>query len=373
MPKRRRRKRDRFSGGLTILRMIILLACPFLAALDYGGVLPWTQWALGCAALSLLVLTIPTWFRSQPRPRVAMLTAIALLVATGALLQTIRLPNFITAIVSRGSNSAHQETIPEALRQEALQSGDANLQRLAAGGSPVSLSPSRTLAACTIPILFAVFLLGSASTFDSEAKVVIMLFALAASGATISFIGIALRLQPDEVQQLEKQNNNNVVQKFATFVNRNNASVYLNLTLAAAFGCLIWRYGWQRKRRPWEDRFEFDQATLAERAKKRLQQLVEYVDTPIVLMLILSAVILSGLLVGGSRGAVLGCLGWTGDFCDSRRLQTGNPGLRCPDGNRHRLAGRVAWFTRIAGANPQANIIDLDRGFFRISQVWALA
>ena len=307
MSKHRKPHRDRISTVLAVLRMIVLLPTPFLAALDYGGVLPWTQWALTWAAGALLLLTIPELFLgASRRPNTAMLVTIALLVAVAGLLQTLRMPSGITTILSRGSGAAYSREIPDYLRSEAERSGSPQLQQLATTWSPISVSPSRTLSACTIPILFAVFFVASACTFNSKKRLAAALFTLTLFGATISFVGIAGRLRPDNDRM--EQAGDEVVQSFSTFVNRNNAAAYLNLSMGATLGCLVWRYRSQRKLRPWDDRFDFDTATLLEAAQQRLRQFVNCLDTLFIFLILLAALILAGIFISGSRGGMLGVI-----------------------------------------------------------------
>ncbi len=305
MSKHRKSYRHRILAVFAMMRMIILLPALFLVALDYGGVLPWSQWALGCSAVALLLLTVPEWcFGRSRRPLTAMLVSVALLVAAGGLLQTFRFPGGVVSILSRGSGAAYMNEIPDYLREEAKQYDSPHLQNLAAPSASISVSPSRTLSVCLIPILFATFCVASVCTFNSKNRLAVALFALAIFGAAISFIGIAGRIRPDNNHMVQAQNE--VVQSFSTFVNRNNAALYLNLSIAATLGCLVWRYRQQRQLRPWDDRFDFDSATLLEAAQQRIRQFINCMDTPIIFLLGVSGLILAGICISGSRGGMLG-------------------------------------------------------------------
>ena len=292
--------------ALSYLRMMLLILIPIAVSWDFGGVLPWTQWAMmiGCAAL--LLITLPRLIVNPQRmPLTATFLILGLTVWLLAQGQTWRLPHWAVRFMSSGSAMAYGEMIPDSVRQEASASGDDALGSLAESSHPISVASSLTRASLTIPIAFTTFFLAAAITINSPIRLYISAVALVFAGAATSFLGVVDRLQPKGYASKFLVEHPAM---FAAFINRNNAAGYLNLALAVSVGLIVWRYLWQREQRPWDDRFDVEHANWIELLMERFRRVVSYADATVMFLLLGSIAIFSGILICGSRGGFVGAL-----------------------------------------------------------------
>jgi tetratricopeptide (TPR) repeat protein len=288
------------------LRIFALLLLPFVAGWDYGGAIAWSKWFLGIGTAVLLVFSWPQLVL-QPRrmPLTRSLVLVFLAIWFVGLLQTFSVPGSLVAVLSPGTYVAHNNFIPKAIRDEALRSPDPILNSLADHYYPTSLAPQLTQDFLMLPLLIAAIILISARAFNTERRLLTGLAGVALSGVLIAFLGIADRIRPPEVNALLLEGYGS---SFGTFINRNNAAGYLNLALAAATGLVVWRYRWQRQQRPWDDRFEVAKSELQELIVERCRRLFSYSDSFIMIFMLSSCIILTGILVSGSRGGFVGAL-----------------------------------------------------------------
>jgi O-antigen ligase/tetratricopeptide (TPR) repeat protein len=209
---------------------VIIAVLPFAVAADFGGVLRWTQYAAAFPILLAALLALPA-LRSghnSGRARQMLLLAPILIWLIFACLQTVSLPPSLVGLLSPASHAAYTEWITPL-----LPSGEA----LRAFPISVSVPDSMhaiALAAMLVPLCWAASLV-----FYTRARVIMLMSAIAVGSATLAAFGIARLAFPGA--SFFEFTESRVGAPFGTFVNRNNASLMLNIGLAASLGLLSWR------------------------------------------------------------------------------------------------------------------------------------
>ena len=281
----------RVSTGLAALILVLL---PFFVALDYGGILWWTHHAVGLAVVIALALSLPSIFDRtyQPSMRQLVILGIMLLWLAFTGFQSIELPMNWLEVLSPGSFAAYSEWLPPILPSEPVPQH-----------ASISVFPEQTRHA------FAVFSIALATAwaamrvFDTRPRMIILLSGVSIVGAAISLLGI-LRLTLPQLLFFDyfAVDGPNC---FATFVNRNNGALFINMGFAASLGLLAWRLSVLAGQEVDDEGFEFND----------LFSLASDRDS---LIGVSGAVLcLLGLLICGSRGglaaalvAFLFSLGW---------------------------------------------------------------
>ena len=314
------------------LTAIMLLALPVYLAWDYGGVLAWSRWIAATTVLSAAIIAIPllmnaTVFqiavtknakdnkeiRAAINWRILIVPALCLVGWTGAWLQTVPVGKTIVGLVSRGSASAYGNWIPDTIRQEVLTAvGTDQFQTdaagIAAGWHPISVCVELTRSAQAGPAIFALVCLLSAIVFRTRRTLVVMLACVAISGGLMAFLGISdqIRAPNPSVDNSILTPDSRLGAPFGSFVCRNNAAGYLNLTLAAAVALLVYSFLLAKERSDGDEKYQIQPENWWDRPIFFLQNALLQIDAATVFALVLVILNVSGVLASQSRGGTLG-------------------------------------------------------------------
>ncbi len=258
---------------------------PIAVALDYGGVLRWTHYLIALAALVATVFALPSltevggpngWLRHR--------LLIPLLLWTAyAWFQTVPLPASAVAMLSPGSAQAYTDWIAPYLEpQQRPQS------------FPISVAPFDSWHVFAMLMVLMGITWSAAQVFNSRSRIG-WLLCLISIGATIqALIGLWRLVVPDSLAWSAMPET--VGNTFGSFVNRNNAALFLNFGLAASLGLLSWRLTAMTGLEVDDPSFEFND----------LFSLIN--DRESAVGVAGAAVCLTGLLVCGSRGGIVSAL-----------------------------------------------------------------
>lgn len=314
------------------LTALLLLALPIYLAWDYGGVLAWSRWVATTTVLAAVIIAFPlllnsTVFRiavtrnaresKENRAaihwRILMIPMLCLAGWTLAWMQTVPAGKTIVGLVSRGSVSVYADWIPEAIRQEVLTAAGSDqfhsqAAGIAAGWHPVSICVELTRSAQAGPAIFAVVCLLSAIVFRTRRTLVVMLACVAISGGLMAFLAIS-----DQIRAPSPSIDNSILTPgarlgapFGSFVCRNNAAGYLNLTLAAAVGLLVYSFLLAKERSDGDEKYQLQPENWWDRPIFFLQNAILQIDAATVFALVLVIMNASGVLASQSRGGTLG-------------------------------------------------------------------
>lgn len=310
----------------------LLLALPIYLAWDYGGVLAWSRWVAATTVLAAAVIAIPVLLNSMVfriavtknarenkevraaiHWRILIVPMICLLGWTFAWMQTWPVGATFVGLISRGSATAYSQWIPDAIRQEVLASAGSDqfhpdAVSVAAGWYPVSICVELTRSAMAGPAIFAAVCLLSAIVFRTRRTLVVMLACVAISGGLMAFLGIS-----DQIRAPNPSVDNSILTPgaergapFASFVCRNNAAGYLNLTLAAAVGLLVYSFLLAKERSDGDEKYQIQPENWWDRPTFFLQNALLQIDAATVFALVLVIMNVSGVLASQSRGGTLG-------------------------------------------------------------------
>ncbi|MEM9364985.1 MAG: O-antigen ligase family protein [Planctomycetota bacterium] len=259
---------------------IILVAIPVCLLTGKGGVLHESQaWAalaiMVAASLSLAGLGDSTCSSHIAQHKwMIPLAGLVLL----AICQTIPLPANFVGLISPGSVDAYQNWLP-ALTGEPAQDA-----------IPISVCvPNTGHAAAGLAILLPLAF-ATSIVFHGRGRLTLLLSAVALTGLFVAVAGIVFKIQPELCWVGYRSNG------YATFTNRNNAALLLNLGMAASLGLLAWRMNALHNVDIDDPEFEFDD----------LVSLVS--DRDSFLGMISGIVCLAGLLINGSRGGIVAAM-----------------------------------------------------------------
>ena len=314
------------------LTALLLLALPIYLAWDYGGVLAWSRWVATITVLAAVVIAIPLLLnttvlriavtksaresketRAAIHWRILIIPMLCLAAWTFAWMQTSPVGKAIVGLVSRGSASAYADWIPAAIQQEVLSAAGSDqfhpdAAKIAAGWHPVSICVELTRSAQAGPAIFAVVCLLSAIVFRTRRTLVAMLACVAMSGALMAFLGIS-----DQIRAPNPGIDNSILTPgsrfgapFGSFVCRNNAAGYLNLTLAAAVGLLVYSFLLAKERSEADEKYQIQPENWWDRPVFFLQNAILQIDAATVFALVLVIMNVSGVLASQSRGGTLG-------------------------------------------------------------------
>lgn len=322
------------TGGVLsrLLAALLLIALPILMVWDYGGVMPWSQWLATSLVLAAAVVATPAivalaWERGDGQfDRRALLVPLLCLVAwLIAWCQTVSLPSVLVWPLSRGAHAVYGQWIPETIRSEMLDSTHRAAAAIASGWHPVSLCGQLTRSAMTAPALFAAVCLLASVLFRTRLTILLLLAAIAISGAALAFFGIADKIRaPAPLETALVTADTSLGLPFGPFVNRNNAAGYLNLTLAAAVGLLVYGFSVAKARSDADSKYLIRPEKWWDRPIFFLQNALLQIDALTVAGLILVVLSISGILASGSRGGSLAILAGVLVTC----LLTGNRSAR---------------------------------------------
>jgi O-antigen ligase len=208
----------------------IIALLPILVAMDFGGVLWWTQYVAGLAivaAFMLALVSLADW-NQYTRPRQLLVMVPLLLWLAYSAFQTVSLPPSIVAMLSPGSYAAYTDWLEPILPASQLPQS-----------FPISIIQDDSIHAVAWFGLMAVLSWTSLRVFNTRARLIGLLSCFAITGAIVSVLGIVGLMLPESpfFETVADSSRGH----FSTFVNRNNAALTMNLGLAASFGLLSWR------------------------------------------------------------------------------------------------------------------------------------
>ncbi|MEM6690220.1 MAG: O-antigen ligase family protein [Planctomycetota bacterium] len=202
---------------------------PVLAALDYGGILWWTQYALALGVVFAFCLSMVTLSNESAygKPRHLLILAPMALWCLFTYFQSTPLDAGLVESLSPGSHAAYTSWLEPILGQ---------------GKTPetfsISIYPDATRhnAAWILVLCLASF--AALRVFKSRASVITLLSGIALTGAGVAIIGLLKMVAPELefFRMLDDRANT-----FGTFINRNNAALTMNFGLGASLGLLGWR------------------------------------------------------------------------------------------------------------------------------------
>ncbi|WP_372722329.1 O-antigen ligase family protein [Novipirellula sp.] len=209
----------------------ILTVLPCAIAFDYGGILPWAQWATCVAVLAAGILALPSIIdrETQGGPRFHWLAILLLGWAAFAWFQTLPLPGFLLSLLSPGSAAAYTTWLDPILGSQTERSSM----------HPISIDPAASRHAIAMLLVVATLAWTSASVFQNRRRLVLLMAGLAAGAAVHAALGIFQLVSPET--NLLGMNAINRGAHFAAFVNRNNAALMMNIGVGASMGVLAWR------------------------------------------------------------------------------------------------------------------------------------
>ncbi|GAA4470439.1 O-antigen ligase family protein [Novipirellula rosea] len=209
----------------------ILTVLPCAIAFDYGGILPWAQWATCVAVLAAGLLALPSIIDRETLggPRFHWLAILLLGWAAFAWFQTLPLPGFLTSLLSPGSAAAYTTWLDPILGSQTERSSM----------HPISIDPAASRHAIAMLLVVATLAWTSASVFQNRRRLVLLMAGLAVGAAVHAALGIFQLVSPET--DLLGMNAINRGSHFAAFVNRNNAALMMNIGVGASMGVLAWR------------------------------------------------------------------------------------------------------------------------------------
>jgi hypothetical protein len=273
---------------------ISLAVVPAVALLDYGGVLPWTRWAVSVAITLMSLVLCPLLMPGRRWPKQALywptLIAIA---AIFLIIQQLPLPTRLVQILSPGSATAY-----------ASLAEDISVHT-------ISVAPWNTRLALAIPAILGISVLASTATFRRERTAIVFMTLVISMGTMLAVLGVGEKLRTGGAGLWPATANIDAV-PFGPYVNRNNAACQLNLALASAVGMIIFLARRDSSRRGYHSavfiRRDRTRSTFLHDAAFVLTR----TDGTTLLFVTLTVLIGMAIFVAGSRGAMLGaCLGGT--------------------------------------------------------------
>ena len=263
----------------------LLALLPALVAMDFGGVLRWTHFVVGIALLATTVLATTAYWdqpnRGQLRQHVLLVPLVVWCFYAGC--QTLPLSPGIVKILSPGSHAAYTQWLQTILP---------------AGQMPetfsVSVSPHDSKHAVAMLALVISTVFASALVFCTRRRITFLLNAISIGVSLHVGYGLLRLVFPgvdlyDRMQDLSPAS-------FGTFINRNNAALFMNLGLGCSLGLLSWRLTALTGQELDDDQFEFN-------------DLVSLIgDRDSMIGVACAVVCIGGLLICGSRGGIVSIL-----------------------------------------------------------------
>ena len=213
---------------------LTICVLPLGLALDFGGILRWTQYvaALAVTVAGILALvhlltrseqfSVDGW---QTPIRGHFLALLLLGWGAFAWCQTIPIPAGLLAWISSGAHSAYVDWAGPLLGAEIK-------------SASISIASVDSRHAISVLVIATLVSWVSAVVFNSRGRITTLLLSVAIAGAAIGAIGMLRLVDPGFRLWSFTESSN----PFSTFVNRNNAACFLNLGLTAAFALVAWRW-----------------------------------------------------------------------------------------------------------------------------------
>ncbi|TWU55475.1 O-antigen ligase family protein [Rubripirellula reticaptiva] len=308
----------------------LMIALPAVVVWDYGGVLPWSQMMVCWAVVVITVLAFPLFFirgRSYHRIQLAM-PLLALAVVALGLFQSLPIPANISSRLAPGTHAAYRDWVPDQIRTEAgliearlIEAGqieDAaaqsktldrlNVDDFGIDRHPTTLSQVNTLRAMIPFALSAVMMFIAVFAVRDRRALKLVLVIAAVSGTSVTLwglLGVSSPAPPPSAGAWAVPVSAVRPSSFGPFVNRNNAGGFLNLTLAATVGLLVWTVRKSSKKSIIDPQYVLPPSNALERVAGALQSMVRDLDGPSILALFAAVVQVVGIAASQSRGALV--------------------------------------------------------------------
>ena len=258
---------------------------PIVMAADFGGILRWTQFVSAFVVIGLTLLACITLTDSQNNAGLKrhLLLAPLLIWIAFAALQTIPLSPNVINWLSPGTHAAYTQWISPIVAESQLP------KRF-----PVSISQIDSKHAIAVMCLLVGIMFSSAMLFSTRKMVGVLVSSFAIGIALHAGYGV-IRIAFPEVD-LTGGTQETWSGSFGTFVNRNNAALFMNLGLGCSLGLMSWRLMALTGQEIDDDQFE-------------VNDLVSLISDRDSLIGIFSAVLcIGGLLLCGSRSGIVAML-----------------------------------------------------------------
>lgn len=255
---------------------------PIAAAIDFGGVLWWTQFAFAALTLPLAFGALVQVLVFRGSQKLGILWPLAPIggFILYTVVQAIPLPVAITALIAPASHSAYQDYAGAILPATGISPPTMH---------PISVESETTLHVASLLTASMALFWAATQIIVTRRRVVSLLTIIAISGVFLSAVGLGKMLLP-EFELLGYGGNS---QTFANFVNRNNAALFLNYTAAVSLGLLAWRLATVSGHEFDEDDFELND----------MFSLIGESESMVAALGLLASI--AGLLICGSRGGLV--------------------------------------------------------------------
>ncbi len=264
---------------------LVLAFTPIVIAADFGGVLWWTQYVASFAFLIAIILVIPYAVSADCtiQKRSLILLVPLVLWSSYAWFQLVPLNAPLVEHLSPGAYEARTNLVRPFFSTESRSSE----------GFPLSLSVDYSRHAASMLLVLTGLAWASAIVFTTRNRIGLLLGVIAVGASLHAAFGLYTLVFP----QTEVFGTHPGASRFGCFVNRNNAALLLNIGVASGLGLLAWRHLALTGQEVDDPEFEVND----------LIALVSDRDSAIgVCSLVLC---MSGLLVCGSRGALVAAIG----------------------------------------------------------------
>ncbi|QDT12291.1 O-antigen ligase family protein [Planctomycetes bacterium K23_9] len=263
----------------------LLAVLPIVIAADFGGILRWTQLLIGLATVAITLLSLAAYWdqpnKGQLRQHVLLLPLIAWLFF--AWFQTLPIAPGIVSLLSPGSYTAYTQWLSGIVPPSEMPT------KFSISVAPHDSRQAVAMLALVIGIVFA-----STMTFCTRARIILLLNVVALGVAAHVGYGLLRLVFPGA--DLYDSVNDLSYASFGTFVNPNNAALFMNLGLGCSLGLLSWRINALAGQELDDEQFEFN-------------DLVSLMgDRDSMIGVFCAVICLGGLLLCGSRGGIVSVL-----------------------------------------------------------------
>ncbi len=256
--------------------------------------------------LSLLVAAVPLLYvnlRSIRHPALLVIPAALLAICLYGRWQTLEFWPSVLNIISPRAATIRDHWIPTALNEYAANSTDPDLKFCATVES-ISVAPFATKSVVVGPLMACIMFLIAWSSCRTRESCRFLLIAFALGGTVFSTLGLIDRVRPPEVEERLLQPVG-APNPFGSFVNRNNAAGFLNLTLGCAVGWTVYELLANARKKGVDRRYDFTPENFWQGISLHIQRGLSLCNNGVVTGIILSALTLTAILATGSRGGSL--------------------------------------------------------------------
>ncbi len=267
-----------------------LAIVPAVAMLDYGGVVPWTRWAVAVACTVTGLIALP-WVSTKLRwswsslvwPIAAVVTC--LVVA----LQTVSMPTSVVQWLSPASSDAYAMIGPPT------------------DTHPASVAPWLTRLSIAAPAILGISVLLGTACFRERRTAVTWMFLVTIGAVLLAILGVGEKLDSGDGVLWPATQNMDAV-PFGPYVNRNNAACQLNLALASAIGAIVFMSRRNASKVGYGAAFPPRKGRSGAGLFAEVMSFIRRADGTTILAATLCVLIATAVIVTGSRGGLLGAI-----------------------------------------------------------------